>query len=196
MDEGYFAPRNGQTRRLSCECYILKLGHVYETPYSPSVARPKLGRFIRSGAACDEKRRSRWFRAIHHVGSTSIPGIVAKSIIDILVALKRDEDGLVCAEAMRGLGYEYRGDGGIPGRHYYRKGDPHTHHVHMWVESNPEFGRHLRFRDYLSSHPKEAQAYETLKRELAERFVWDTFSYATAKNEFCQRIDRLARCQG
>ncbi|WP_349963458.1 GrpB family protein [Rhizobium sp. ZPR3] len=136
-----------------------------------------------------------WFRAIHHVGSTSIPGIAAKPIIDILVGLRCDDDGRACVEAMHQLGYEYRGDGGIPGRHYYRKGTPHTHHVHMWVESHPEYGRHLRFRDYLRSHPEEARAYEALKRELAERFVSDTLSYSQAKDEFCQRIDELARRQ-
>ena len=134
-----------------------------------------------------------WFKAIHHIGSTSIPGIAAKPIIDILVALHRDEDGQACADAMQELGYEYRGDGGIPGRHYFRKGDPHTHHVHMWVEGHPEFERHLRFRDYLRPHPDEARAYEALKRELAARFGSDTYSYSLAKDAFCARIDRLAR---
>lgn len=133
-----------------------------------------------------------WFKEIHHVGSTSIPGIRAKPIIDILVSLHRNEDGLHCVEAMRELGYEYRGDGGIPGRHYFRKGDPHTHHVHMWAADHPELGRHLQFRDYLRSHPDWAQSYEALKRQLAEKFGADTYSYSLAKNEFCARIDELA----
>lgn len=137
-----------------------------------------------------------WFKAIHHVGSTSIPGIVAKPIIDILVALHRDEDGPACGGAMKNLGYDYRGDGGIAGRHYYRKGNPHTHHVHMWVESNPEYQRHLRFCDYLRRHPDEARAYEALKKELAARFRSDTMSYSLAKNEFCQRVERQARDEG
>ncbi|MDO1581519.1 GrpB family protein [Rhizobium oryzicola] len=134
-----------------------------------------------------------WFSAIHHIGSTSIPGIVAKPIIDILVALNRDEDGAACAAAMETIGYEYRGDGGISGRRYYRKGNPHTHHVHMFVESHPAYGRHLRFRDFLRAHPEDARAYEALKQELAVRFVSDTFSYSQAKDEFCQRIARLAK---
>ncbi len=137
-----------------------------------------------------------WFKAIHHVGSTSIPGIVTKPIIDILVGLYRDADGPACAGAMKNLGYDYRGDGGISGRHYYRKGSPHTHHVHMWVESNPEYQRHLRFCDYLRRHPDEARAYEALKKELAVRFRSDTMSYSLAKNEFCQRVERLARDEG
>lgn len=134
-----------------------------------------------------------WFKAIHHVGSTSIPGIAAKPIIDILVSLTRDEDGPACAEAMENLGYEYRGDGGIAGRHYYRKGNPHTHHVHMFVEGSSAYDRHLRFRDFLRSHPLEAEAYEALKHKLAAHFVSDTLSYSLAKNEFCERIDRLSR---
>ena len=136
-----------------------------------------------------------WFKAIHHVGSTSIPGIAAKPIIDILVALHRDEDGPACVGAMAELGHEYRGDGGIPGRHYFRKGNPHTYHVHMWAKHHPEIARHLRFRDYLRAHPDEACTYEKLKRELAARFGSDTFSYSLAKNEFCARIDRLAKMQ-
>lgn len=101
-----------------------------------------------------------WFTSIHHVGSTSIPGIAAKPIIDILASLERDQDGPACIIAMEKLGYEYLGSGGISGRHYFRKGNPHTHHVHMFAESNPSFERHLRFRDFLRSHPFEARAYE------------------------------------
>lgn len=136
-----------------------------------------------------------WFKTIHHVGSTSIPGIAAKPIIDILVSLEQDQDGPACVIAMEKLGYEYRGDGGISGRHYFRKGNPHTHHVHMFVESNPNFQRHLRFRDFLRTHPHEARAYEKLKHELAARFLSDTLSYSLAKNEFCERIDRVSRSE-
>jgi len=102
------------------------------------------------------ERLGGWFQSIHHIGSTAIPGIAAKPIIDILVILERSEDGVACADAMQTLGYEYRGDGGIPGRHYFRKGNPHTHHVHMWEAGRPEIGRHLRFRDYLRAHPEDA----------------------------------------
>jgi GrpB-like predicted nucleotidyltransferase (UPF0157 family) len=129
---------------------------------------------------------------IHHIGSTAIPGIAAKPIIDMLVVLARHEDGLANVEAMQRLGYEYRGEGGVTGRHYFRKGNPHTHHVHMYETGHPEVGRNLRFRDYLRSHPKDAWAYEALKRELAARYVSDTLSYSRAKDEFCERIERSA----
>ena len=141
------------------------------------------------------QRSGGWFKAMHHVGSTSIPGMAAKPIIDILVVLDRHEDGLACVDAMRGLGYEYRGESGIAGRHYFRKGSPRTHHVHMFAAGHPEAGRHLRFRDYLRAHPDEARAYEALKRMLAARFGSDTYSYSKAKDEFCARIERLAQLE-
>src|SRR5262245_35383074 len=79
--------------------------------------------------------------------------------------------------------------GGIEGRHYFRRGNPQTHHVHMFAKGHAEISRHLRFRDYLRSHPDEARAYEALKRELAARFVSNTLAYSNAKADFCARID-------
>jgi GrpB-like predicted nucleotidyltransferase (UPF0157 family) len=131
-------------------------------------------------------------RAVYHVGSTSIPGIAAKPIIDIMPVLARHEHGWACIEAMERLGYESRGEVGIQGRQFFRKGDPRSHHVHMFADGRPEIGRHLRFRDYLRAHPEEARAYEALKQELAARFIDDTRAYSDGKDEFCARIDRLA----
>lgn len=133
------------------------------------------------------------FRGIHHIGSTAIPGMAAKAVIDILVILDRHEDGLSCIEAMRKPGYEYRGANGIDGRHYFSRGVPHTHHVHMLAAGHPEADRLLRFRDYLRTHPEEALAYEGLKRQLAARFADDRRAYAQAKDGFCARIDQLSR---
>lgn len=132
------------------------------------------------------------FTEIHHVGSTSIPGIAAKPVIDILIVLDRYEDGVESAGPMQAIGYEYRGANGIEGRHYFNKGKPHTHHVHMLARGHPEAARLLRFRDHLREHPDEASAYEALKRRLAQRFGADRRSYTASKAEFCDRIDRLS----
>ena len=110
----------------------------------------------------------------------------------MLAVLDRPEDGTACVDAMRQLGYEYRGESGIPGRHFFRKGTPRTHHVHVFAADHPEVGRHLRFRDYLCVHSDEARAYEAMKRVLAVRFGSDTYSYSRAKDEFCARFERLA----
>jgi GrpB-like predicted nucleotidyltransferase (UPF0157 family) len=130
---------------------------------------------------------------VHHVGSTSIPGIAAKPIIDMMPIVRRFEDGAACAGGLRELGYEYRGEYGIAGRHYFVRGDPRSHQVHMYAADHPEVERHLRFRDYLRTHPDERAAYESLKRDLATRFGNDMQAYAAAKTPFCERIDRLAR---
>lgn len=129
---------------------------------------------------------------LHHVGSTAIPGIAAKPVIDILAVLARPGDGLACVPAMQALGYEYRGANGIAGRHYFNRGVPHTHHVHMLPAQHPEVGRLLRFRDHLRANPEEARAYEALKQDLALRLGADRRAYSEAKSAFCARIDRLA----
>lgn len=131
--------------------------------------------------------------ALHHIGSTSIPGIAAKPVIDLMPVLRHDADGAACIEPMQRLGYIHRGEAGVVGRHFFRKGDPRSHHAGMYAEGHVEIGRHLRFRDYLRTHPEEAAAYEALKRRLAARFINDTVAYAEAKSDFCARIDRLAQ---
>jgi GrpB-like predicted nucleotidyltransferase (UPF0157 family) len=64
-----------------------------------------------------------------HIGSTAIPGIAAKPVIDMLPLLRRHEDGFACVDAMAELGFEFRGEAGLCGRHYFIKGQPRTHHV-------------------------------------------------------------------
>ncbi len=99
-----------------------------------------------------------------------------------MVSLNRNlKMGPACADAMRKLGYEYRGNGGISGRHYYRKGNPHTHHIHMWVESNPELGNILDFAISCGRTRLKRKLTRCSKRNLAERFVSDTLSYSLAK---------------
>src|SRR5689334_1122677 len=68
---------------------------------------------------------------IQHVGSTSIPGLIAKPIIDIAIAVRSFEEARVCIQPVESLGYRYRGENGIPRRHFFVKGNPRTHHIHM-----------------------------------------------------------------
>ena len=104
--------------------------------------------------------------SIHHIGSTAVPGLAAKPIIDILPVVTEITavDGLRYAFAA--LSYEYMGEFGIPGRRYLRKGGAHrTHQVHIFgAESQYEIERHLAVRDYLRMHPLKADAYAALKR--------------------------------
>jgi GrpB-like predicted nucleotidyltransferase (UPF0157 family) len=129
---------------------------------------------------------------IQHIGSTSIPGMVAKPILDIAIAVNDFEEARACIAPIEGLGYEYRGELGMPRRHYFVKGDPRTHHIHMVEINSQDWVNQLLFRDYLTRHPHSAQAYADLKIELAGRFPKDREAYLEAKAPFIQKILELA----
>jgi GrpB-like predicted nucleotidyltransferase (UPF0157 family) len=129
-----------------------------------------------------------WAVDIQHIGSTSIPNLVAKPLLDVGVALARYEDGYQCIEPLQQLGYEYRGARDIAGRHYFVKGRPSTHHIHMFEQSHEAWMNYLVFRDYLRAHPTVAQTYGTLKRQLAAQFAHDRVAYQQGKAPFIQHI--------
>lgn len=132
---------------------------------------------------------------IHHFGSTSIPGIPAKPVIDILVEVR--DIGRIDGynEAMVQMGYEPKGEFGITGRRFFRKEieGRRTHHVHIYQVGNPEIERHLNFRDYMRVHPTEAAAYGRLKEQLARQFPEDMESYVAGKTDFVCAVERKAK---
>jgi GrpB-like predicted nucleotidyltransferase (UPF0157 family) len=133
--------------------------------------------------------------AIHHAGSTAVPGIKAKPTIDLLVEVADIQTVDERNASMETLGYEPRGEYGIPKRRYFirREKEKHTHHVHVFPRGSPEVDRMLLFRDYLIAHPTEAQAYSRLKEELAQAFRLDSVRYTDGKEAFIREIDEKAR---
>jgi len=129
---------------------------------------------------------------LQHVGSTAIPGIRAKPILDIAAAVSSFEAATVTIAPLEELGYEYRGEHGIPRRHYFvlRSPDGETTlvHLHMLEVDSAEWENHLLFRDYLRAHPQEAQAYQTLKEQLMAQFRDDRLAYTEGKAAFVARI--------
>lgn len=102
--------------------------------------------------------------AIHHIGSTSVPRLTAKPIIDLLA----EADSLAALEpyrqALAQLGYIWKGEHGIAGRRYFQKGgNARTHHLHVYACGDPEIARHLRFRDLLRTNPEAARRYQDAK---------------------------------
>lgn len=132
--------------------------------------------------------------AVYHIGSTSVKGLAAKPVIDMMPVVK--DIGAVDAldERFEALGYECCGEFGIPGRRFYRKGgDQRTHHIHVFAQSSKEdIQRHLALRDYLRSHPAEAKEYEALKRRLAEEFRYDNDGYCDGKDAFVKQMEQKA----
>src|SRR5918996_855966 len=123
--------------------------------------------------------------AVHHIGSTAIPNIYAKPIVDLLVVVRdiAEVDGR--SSAMESLGYEVMGEYGIPGRRYFRKDNQEgirTHHIHAFEAGSAEAERHLAFRDYMTAHPSEAQRYSDLKRKLADEHTQDIEAYMDGKD--------------
>jgi GrpB-like predicted nucleotidyltransferase (UPF0157 family) len=134
--------------------------------------------------------------AVEHVGSTSVPGLAAKPIIDIMVVVPDPAAGETAIAPLTVLGYDYRGELGISGRFYFAKGRPHRYHLHMYPRGHPETARHLIFRDYLRANPEAADVYAKLKRELAEKFHEDREAYTAAKSDFIKSIEARARLRG
>ena len=128
--------------------------------------------------------------AIEHVGSTTVPGLAAKPIIDVDVLLRSPDDLPSAIAALASIGYLHRGDLGIPGREAFRApaGD-FRHHLYV-CPNDAEYQRHIAFRDHLRAHSEDASAYATLKRELAILFRDDREAYNNAKREFVESILR------
>lgn len=132
---------------------------------------------------------------VHHVGSTAIPSIYAKPIIDLLVEVndivKVDEQ----SSSMELLGYEVMGEFGISGRRYFRKDNQEgvrTHHIHTFKVGSEQVKRHLAFRDYMIAHPEDAQRYSELKRRLAKEYPTNIDGYIDGKDGFIKEIDEKA----
>jgi len=132
--------------------------------------------------------------AIHHIGSTSVPGLNAKPIIDLMPLVRHIERVSNFDSAMIQLGYEPLGENSIPGRRYFVRGGDinRTHHVHTYQPDNPEVARHLDFRDYLIAHPQEARRYARIKEKLARQFPHDIDGYMAGKDAFIKEMIQKA----
>lgn len=134
---------------------------------------------------------------IEHIGSTSVPGLAAKPIIDIMVGVRNITDAKAAILPLKALGYVYWDEDPRLERMFFVKGMPpygkqRTHHVHI-VERKSEFWERKLFRDYLRAHPEEAQRYELLKRNLALAFFSDREAYTNGKSEYIQVVMEKAR---
>lgn len=136
-------------------------------------------------AACGDK-----LATIHHIGSTSVPGLAAKPLIDMLPELRWHADGPSLAPLLEPLGFIYFGPYGIDGRHFFRRKGEVDVNMHMFETGHIEVERHLVFRDALRSDAKLLAAYQGLKEELVSRFPNDVDSYAQSKSDFIESVLR------
>ncbi|KAB2334524.1 GrpB family protein [Cytobacillus depressus] len=127
-----------------------------------------------------------------HFGSTSVQGMKAKPVIDMMCIVKDIEKVDIVNGKMAAFGYDVAGEWGISGRRFFRKGgENRTHHIHFYQFDHDQIERHLIFRDYLRSHPEEAAKYSHFKEELAQQFD-NTSEYSKAKKEFVREMEQKA----
>ena len=121
---------------------------------------------------------------IQHCGSTAIPGIRAKPILDVLVGVERLARGRDCVPPLQGIGYDYLGEDLVPDEHFFGMGAPRTHHLHLVEWRGPGWQEKVLFRDRLLADRAVARLYEARKMALAARFPNDRASYTKAKATF------------
>lgn len=134
-------------------------------------------------------------RELHHIGSTSIPAMPAKPIIDMLAVVADLAAVDAAAPAMQALGYISKGEHGIAGRRFLYRNDAagtRTHQIHAFAVGSPHIARHLAFRDFVRAHPQIAWQYAELKQMLAKRHPNDLEAYMDGKDPFIKEIERRA----
>ncbi len=132
---------------------------------------------------------------IYHIGSTSIPGIKAKPILDFVMEVDDLENVKNAVAEFEDLEYQSKGEFGIPGRQFFTRDTEgeRSHHLHVFQKGHPDIERHTVFRDYLRANPDAAREYEKLKEKLARRFPKQSSNYTAAKSDFILSMDEVAR---
>jgi GrpB-like predicted nucleotidyltransferase (UPF0157 family) len=181
LDSGRAPPQSSPVKRA----LGLESGTVLVVPYD--AAWPAL--FAAERTRIENVLSSRGVSlAIEHTGSTAVEGLAAKPVLDILAGRTAGQDRAEVIEALEVAGYLYRGEQGIAGRDFFRRGEPRQYHLHL-AQVDSEFWReHRLFRDYLRTHPDVAGSYASLKLELAARHPRDREAYIDGKTSFVRAV--------
>lgn len=131
-----------------------------------------------------QKEIGKYIVDVHHIGSTSVNYLSAKPIIDIAVEIIKFSDGEYCVSDLESLGYLYQGTNILPDRHYFSKGEPRTHQIHMYQSGSKYLIEQLKFRDYLRSNDEARIEYEQLKQKLSIANKNNKHKYADEKSDF------------
>lgn len=132
-------------------------------------------------------------RGIEHIGSTAVPGLPAKPILDLALAVESAAQLPALAAGLAGLGYRAWGEHGLPGRQFFSRGEPVTHHVHAVVGGSPHWMVWLQFRDHLRQDAADRQVYAVCKRQLAIVHPHDRAAYTRGKDDLVASILQRAR---
>lgn len=125
---------------------------------------------------------------LEHIGSTAIQGLDAKPIIDMAMMIPSLSRLSLWIKKLESAGYIYKGEYGLPGRHFFTRGNPVTHHLHLVDKESEHWSRWIIFRDYLRAHPAEAEKYNKLKNVLARKYSRNRDAYTLAKAPLVAKI--------
>lgn len=125
---------------------------------------------------------------VEHIGSTAVPGLSAKPVLDLLAGHPSSVSALEYVAPFTRAGYVHRGDRGIAGHQFFRRGEPRAYHIHLVEHNGVLWRRYLAFRDHLRANAADARRYDELKRALALRFPRNREAYISAKAEFVAQI--------
>ena len=125
---------------------------------------------------------------LEHVGSTSVPGLAAKPIIDILAGRSAEVPPLTFVPPIESVGYEHRGENGLPGREFFRRGKPRSYHIHLVTLDSALWRHHIAFRDRMRANADLAAEYAALKIALARQFPLDREAYMDGKDSFIRNV--------
>lgn len=134
-----------------------------------------------------ENQIGEYILAIHHIGSTSVPYLSAKPIIDIAIELKNFDNGVKCIARLEQLKYRYRKNV-LPERYYFNKGEPRTHQIHMYEKGNKYLIEQLCFRNHLINNKTARIEYEQLKMKLSQVNANNKHKYADDKTGFVKSV--------
>lgn len=133
---------------------------------------------------------------IHHIGSTAVPGLPAKPILDLLPVFESTAAMDAARSFVEGLGFEWLGEFGLPGRRYCRRDDPESGkrlvQAHCYVQGSPEITRHLAFRDALRGNAPLRAGYAAVKGKCAALHPGDVQGYGDCKSEWVQKVEAQA----
>lgn len=168
----------------------LARGTVRLVPYDPAWRDLFLAEAARLRAALGDR-----LLAVDHVGSTSIPGMDAKPVLDMMGAVASLAEAERLAPLVEALGYELRPDPEIPERRFFVRGRTtrRTHHFSLVEPTSAYWRDTLLFRDWLRAHPEAAEEYRALKHDLAVRYARDRQAYTSGKGAFVQAVLERAR---
>lgn len=125
-----------------------------------------------------------WEPRIEHIGSTAVPGLEAKPIIDIAIRIDSIRRVPELVPALLARGYVYEGEYGLPGRHFFTRGIPREYHVHVVDSSTEHWDRWVIFRDFLREDERLREQYQALKRDLVKKYAMERPRYTAGKTSF------------